>query len=146
MFRGSRAPNRFSCPLEIWELFWDLGHAFGWRPQGTTYVMPASRTSAVPARRNYEPGDSQDHKQVDDEDALAWARALEAAKLSSHVAAMIESRAAALAGGGKPGLELLPGVLDEFIAFAYRGAFEFGIWSEDARAPKSAGADGKPRG
>ena len=26
--------------------------------------------------------------------------------------------------------ELLPGVIDEFIEFAYGGAFEFAIWSD----------------
>jgi hypothetical protein len=121
----------------MWELLWELGHAFGWQPKGTTYVMSAKSTVEVPARRNYEPGDSQDHKRVEGEDAVAWARALEVAKVSPHVAAMIEARSAALVSGGKPGGELPPGVLDEFVEFAYGGAFEFAISSEDSRAAES---------
>lgn len=127
MYREAGAPNRFSCSLPIWELLWDLGHAFGWHPRGTTYVVPAKSVVELPARRNYEPGDSRDHKRVENEDAMAWAHALEQAKGSSHVAAMMKARFAALACRGKDGGELLPGVLDEFIEFAYGGAFEFSI-------------------
>jgi hypothetical protein len=92
MFRAAAAPhgrNRFSCPLSIWDFPWELGHAFGWRPHGTTYVVPAK--------------------------------------------SMIEARSAAFASRGKDGTELLPGVLDEFIQFAYGGAFTFAISSDDAR-------------
>jgi hypothetical protein len=133
MFREA-APGRFSCPAPIWELFCELGKAFGWQPKGTTYVLPARSTVKVPARRNYEPGDSQDHKQVEGEDAVAWARALETAKFSPHAAAMIEARTATLATQGKPSGELPPGVLDGFIQFAYGGAFQFAISSKDCRA------------
>jgi hypothetical protein len=133
MFREA-APGRFSCHAPIWELFWELGQAFGWQPRGTISVMPPSSTVKVPARRNYEPVDSQGHKQVEEEDAVAWARALEIAKFSPHAAVMIETRSAALASQGKPGGELPPGVLDEFIQFAYGGAFEFAISSKDCRA------------
>jgi hypothetical protein len=136
MFRGA-ASQRFSCPVPIWDLLWELGHAFGWRPTGTTYVMPAKSTVETPARRNYEPGDSQDHKRVEGEDAVAWARALEVAKVSPHVTAMIEARSAGLASGATPGGELLSGVLDEFIEFAYGGAFEFAISSADVNAAES---------
>jgi hypothetical protein len=136
MFREA-PPGRFSCPAPIWELLWELGHAFGWQPKGTTYVMPARRTLKVPARRNYEPGDSQDHKHVEEEDVVAWVRALEMAKISPHAAAMIEARSSALASQGKPSGGLPPGVLDEFIQFAHGGAFEFAISSEDCRALES---------
>jgi hypothetical protein len=131
------APGRISCPVPIWEVLWELGHAFGWQPKGTAYVMPARSTVKVPAQRNYEPGDSQDHEQVEEEDAVAWARALAMAKTSPHAAAMIEARSSALASQGKPSGELPPGVLDEFIQFAYGGAFEFAISSEDCRAVES---------
>lgn len=133
MFRQAGAPkgrDRFSCPLQTWELLWELGHAFGWRPKGTTYVLPAKSPVEAPARRDYQPGSLRDHKQVDAEDATAWARALQVAKVSPHTAAMIEARSAALAGAGKPGSELLPGIIDEFIEFAYGGAFEFAIRSD----------------
>jgi hypothetical protein len=59
MFREAAAPggrNRFSCPLQTWELLWELGRAFGWTPRGTTYVVPAKSTVEAPARRNYQPG------------------------------------------------------------------------------------------
>lgn len=140
MFREAAAPkgrNRFSCPTVIWELLSELGLAFGWRPHGTTYVLPSKSTVETPARRDYQPGGSQDHKRVQQEDAVAWARALQVAKGSPHFAAMIEARAAALAGDGKVGSELVPGVLDEFIEFAYGGAFEFAILSEDTRHPET---------
>lgn len=124
MFREAAAPkgrNRFSCPMVTWELLWELGQAFGWRPKGTTYVLPARSKVEAPARRNYQPGSVEDHKHVEAEDAMAWARALQVAKLSPHSAAMIDARSAG---------ELLPGVIDEFIEFAYGGAFEFAIWSD----------------
>jgi hypothetical protein len=133
MFREAASPkgrNRFACPLSTWELLRELGHAFGWQPRGTTYVLPAKSTVETPARRDYQPGTARDHKQVEAEDALAWARALEVAKASPHAAAMIEARSAALADAGKVGGDPLPGVIDEFIAFAYGGAFEFAIWDD----------------
>lgn len=132
MFRDAAAPggrNRFSCPLQTWELLWELGRAFGWTPKGTTYVLPAKSTVEAPARRNYQPGSVQDHKHVEADDAMAWARALEVAKDSPHTAAMIEARSAALADAGNLGSQVLPGVVDEFISFAYGGAFEFAIRS-----------------
>ena len=142
MFRKAAAPkgrNQFSCPAPIFELLWELGRAFGWHPRGTTYVMPAKSTVDMPALRNYQPGDSQDHKRVEEEDAVAWARALDLAKVSPHAPAMIEARSVAFASSGKAGGELLPGVLDEFIEFAYGGAFEFAIRDEDSRSSESGG-------
>lgn len=130
IFRDAGAPkgrNRFSCPLPIWEFLAELGRVFGWEPKGTTYVMPANSGVEVPARRNYQPGGAQDPKQVAGEDAAAWARALESARASPHVAAIIEARCAALLRSGTPGSELSAGVLDEFIEFAYGGAFDFAI-------------------
>jgi hypothetical protein len=130
MFREAAAPkgrNRFSCPMATWELLWELGRTFGWNPKGTTYVLPAKSTVEIPARRNYQPGSAHDHKHVDVEDARAWASALEVAKLSPHSVRMIDAQSGALAGTSS---ELLPGVIDEFIEFAYGGAFEFAIWSD----------------
>jgi hypothetical protein len=140
MFRDAAAPkgrDRYSCPVPIWEFLWELGRAFGWHPTGTTYVVPAKSAVEAPARRNYQPGGSQDHKKVEEQDAVAWARALEAAKVSPHAAAMIQARSAAHAG--ETGSELLSGVLDEFIEFAYGGAFDFAIWSEDAPSTETDG-------
>lgn len=123
MFREARVPkgrNRFSCPLPIWELLWEIGHAFGWQPAGTTYVRPANSGVQVAARRNYRPGGSQDHKLVDEQDAVAWARALEAAKASPHLAAIVAARS----------VELLAGTFDEFTEFCYGGAFSFSVWDD----------------
>jgi hypothetical protein len=130
MFRHAAAPrgrNRFSCPLPTWELLQELGQAFGWQPKGATYVLPAKSTVEAPARRNYQPGSVRDHKQVEADDAMAWARALEAAKASPHTRAMIEARSTAFAGADQVNVETLPGVIEEFIEFAYGGAFEFAI-------------------
>ena len=124
MFREAAAPggrNRFSCPVQTWQLLGELGRAFGWQPKGTTYVLPAKSTVEAPARRNYQPGTVQDHKEVEAADAMAWARALEVARASPHTAAMIDARSAG---------EILPGVIDEFIEFAYGGAFEFAILND----------------
>jgi hypothetical protein len=68
--RTARGRNRFSCPLPIWELLWELGRAFGWRATGTPYVMSAQSAVAVPARRDYQPSGSQDHKRVEEQDAV----------------------------------------------------------------------------
>lgn len=133
MFRDATAPkgrDRYSCPVPIWEFLCELGGAFGWQPAGTTYVVPPGLKREAPARRNYQPGGSRDSKRLQEQDAVAWARALEAAKMSPHTEAMIQARATARAG--ESGGELLPGVLDEFIEFAYGGAFEFTLSNEDA--------------
>jgi hypothetical protein len=133
MFRDAGASagrNRFSCSLPTWELLAELGQTFGWHAKGTTYVVPVTSRATMPALRNYQPGGSQDTKSVEAEDALGWAGALERAKASPHVPAMIEARAAALAKDGKPAGDLPPGGLEEFIEFAHGGAFKFAIWDE----------------
>jgi len=135
MFRDATAAkgrDRYSCPVPIWEFLWELGRAFGWQPAGTTYVVPPRLKLDSPARRNYQPGDSQDSKRLEEQDAVAWARALEAAKMSPHTEAMVQARASARAG--ETDSELLPGVLDEFIEFAYGGAFEFTLSNAIANA------------
>jgi hypothetical protein len=135
MVRAAAAPkgrDRFSCPLPVWDFLWELGLTFGWQPQGTTYVLPARSMVESPARRDYHPGGTRDYKQVDEADAMAWARALELAKASPHLPAMIEARSLALADGDKIVSDLLPGLLEEFIEFAYGGAFTFAILSARA--------------
>lgn len=139
MFRDARSPggrNRFSCPLSTWELLAELGRTFGWHPHGTTYVVTVTDRATVPALRNYQPGGSQDTKLIEAEDAMGWARALELAKGSPHFPAMIAARSVALARSGKPIGDLPSGVLEEFIEFAYGGAFQFAIWGE---TPTQAG-------
>jgi hypothetical protein len=118
MFRDAaerKGRDRFSCSIAVWELLAEIGATFGWRPTGTTYIQPVHSKVESPARHNYQPGNAQDHKRVHAEDAAAWAAALAKAKQSPHFAAMIRSR------------ELPPGLLDEFIEFAYGGGFAFAI-------------------
>jgi hypothetical protein len=135
MFRDTSLPrgrNRFSCSLPTWELLAELGRTFGWHPQGTTYVVTVSDRATVPALRNYQPSGSQDTKRIEAEDAMGWARALELAKGSPHFPAMIAARSVALADSDKPVDDLPSGVLEEFIEFAYGGAFQFAISGESA--------------
>ena len=136
MFRDARAPkgrNRFSCPMPIWELLSELGRAFGWQPKGTTYVLPSKSTVEAPARRDYQPGGSQDHKRVEGEDAVGWARALEVAKGSPHAAAMIDARSAALVGSGKAGGEMLPACSMSSSSSLTAVLSSLRYWSEDTR-------------
>lgn len=133
MFRyrwGASTPDRRSFPAPIWDLLWELGRAFGWRPVGTTYVAPPNASVEVRALRDYEPGGVLDHKRVEQEDAVAWARALELAKASPHTAAMIDAQSLALENSGKATGQLDADVLDDFIEFVRGGAFEFGFSGE----------------
>jgi hypothetical protein len=138
MFRNAAEPkgrDRFSCPVAVWELLAEIGETFGWRPTGTTYIQPVHSKVESPARRNYQPGNAQDHKRVHAEDAAAWAAALVKAKQSPHFTAMLRSRATTAVPSNAAAAELLPAMLDEFIEFAYGGGFAFAILeSADARS------------
>ena len=124
--------DRFSCTIAAWRLVFDLGQAFGWRPLGTTYLPRAGSVPLISARHDYQPGERSDQKQVTADDAIAWAKALDNARRSSHFAAMIAMR---LAGGAA--VEDAPGeethdaiaacadIIDEFIEYAYGGEFAF---------------------
>lgn len=133
MYRDAVEPlgrDRFACSLATWELLQEVGQTFGWRPIGATYVAPAQLHVESPARRNYRPGSAPDQKRIEHEDAVAWASALELAKDSPHLAAMIMARAAAIkAADGPVGAVRLPGVMEEFIEFAYGGTFTFVLGS-----------------
>ena len=122
--RGGR--DRFSCSVATWDLLQQIGETFGWRPGGASYVAKARRPLETPVRRDYRPGDTLDEKRVEQEDAAAWAGALELAASSPHLPAMITARAAAIAGAGAQVTAApLPGVIAEFVEFAYGGAFTF---------------------
>lgn len=122
--RGGR--DQFSCSVPIWELLQELAQTFGWLPMGASYVAPPKLTVQAPARRDYRPGGARDIKRIDKDDAAAWAGALEAAQDSPHLAAMIAARADAIAtADGRAAEALLPGVIEEFVEFAYGGAFTF---------------------
>lgn len=127
--RGGR--DRFSCSVATWELLQEVGQTFGWHPTGASYVATVRGKVENPARRDYRPGRTLDEKRIERDDALAWAGALELAKGSPHLAAMIAARAdAILAAGGPGGAAPLPGVIEEFVEFAYGGAFTFVIASD----------------
>lgn len=125
MFRDAaerHGRDRFSCSLPVWRFLKDLGVTFGWQPRGATYAAVAKPDIDLPARHDYQPGDARDRKYVDADDAIAWANALEAAKRSSHSAAMIDA-----AAQSTPLEAPLRSLIDEFIAYAYGGAFAFAI-------------------
>lgn len=129
MYRDAAEPggrDRFSCSVQIWGLLQEIGQTFGWHPAGTTYVAPAQVKVEAPARRDYRPGGALDHKRIEQDDAAAWAHALELAKDSPHLAAMIVAREAGTTATDAQATEaLLPGVIAEFVEFAYGGAFTF---------------------
>jgi hypothetical protein len=128
--------NRFSCSLVAWEFLRELGETFGWRPQGTTYTAsPAAKIEAA-ARRNYEPGEALDQKRIEADDALAWASALEMARTSAHLPAILSARAAAKSGV-EASAETLSNVLEEFTEYAYGGAFVFAIRSDSSAGSRS---------
>jgi hypothetical protein len=119
---------RFSCSLPTWQLLHELGETFGWRPTGTTYVAPPGRKITAPAQRNYQPGESRDRKWVAAEDARDWASALQVARRSSHLQAMIHARSVTAGGPmGERDRDELISLIDRFIDFAQGGAFEFAV-------------------
>ena len=125
MFRDAaerHGRDRFSCSLPVWRVLKDLAVTFGWQARGTTYSTGSNPPIDLPARHDYQPGDSQDRKYVDAEDAIAWANALEAAKRSAHFTAMIDA-----AADGVSMEAPLRSLIDEFVAYAYGGAFAFAI-------------------
>lgn len=135
MFRDAVDPqgrHRFSCALSTWQFLRELGETFGWRPHGTTYSVPPNVKVEVPALRNYQPGDALDHKRVTAEDAMSWAAALNIAKRSAHLDAMIKARLSATGASCEMTEGLLLSLLDEFIQYAYGGAFTFAISADDS--------------
>jgi hypothetical protein len=120
--------RRFVCPVSTWEFLRDLGQTFGWHPRGATYVT-SSRQKTPPLatiRHNYQPGGVQDCKQIEAKDAIEWASALGLAKRSSYLSGMIRAHAALVHSAEAPLLDMV----DEFIDFAYAGAFVFALCAE----------------
>jgi hypothetical protein len=123
--RGGR--DRYACSLSAWNLFRQLGETFGWQPQGTTYIPSAGTKQPLTARHDYSPGVAEDRKCVESGDALAWARALEMARKSSHLQVLISQTLATGGAEADPGntVPRFEAMLDEFIQYAYSGAFAF---------------------
>jgi hypothetical protein len=113
----------FACSSSEWQFLLELGRTFGWQAHGATYQLPSNSKLAAAARRDYEPGAPADRKLVDAEDAISWARALEQAQKSPHFAAMVEARSSSLPGESTA--QSIADALDEFIQYAYGGAFTF---------------------
>jgi hypothetical protein len=114
----------FACSPTEWQFLLELGRTFGWQAHGATYQLPSNSKLAAAARRDYEPGAASDRKLVDAEDAIGWARALEEAQKSPHFGAMLEARLASLPNDESTAQSIADS-LDEFIQYAYGGAFTF---------------------
>jgi hypothetical protein len=129
--RGSpqHETRRFVCPVSTWEFLRDLGQTFGWHPRGATYVTSSRQRTLATLRHNYQPGGTQDCKQIEADDAIEWASALGIAKRSSYFSGMIRAHAALVRSTEEPLLDML----DEFIDFAHAGAFVFALHSEPDR-------------
>lgn len=129
MFRDAaerHGRDRFACSLPVWRFLKDLAVTFGWQPRGTTYAV-VNPDAGISARHDYQPGDSRDRKYVEAIDAIAWANALKAARESSHSAAMIDAALSAMTVDGASMETPLRSLIDEFVAYAYGGAFAFAI-------------------
>lgn len=123
--RGGR--DRYACTVSAWNLFRQLGETFGWQPQGTTYIPSARIKQPLLARHDYTPGVAEDSKCVESSDALAWARALEMARGSSHLQVLISQTLATAGAEAETDSTRarFEAMLDEFIQYAYSGAFSF---------------------
>lgn len=125
--------DRFSCSSATWELLVEIAKTFGWKPRGATY-LPArvADHSDTAARHDYQPGDRQDYKRVEADDAIAWAVALSEARRSPHLIAMVGARPGpavlddrASAGEMQSAHAPFAVIMDEFIEYAFGGAFSF---------------------
>lgn len=120
--------RHFLCSVTNWEFLSDLGQTFGWHPRGSTYVTTARQRTLPPLaiRHNYQPGGMKDCKQIEADDATAWAGALGIAKHSVYFNGMIRAHATLAHSAEEP----LRDMLDEFIDFARTGAFIFSLCAE----------------
>jgi hypothetical protein len=133
----------FSCTSTEWRLLLTIGRTFGWKPRGATYL--SVRGASVPeatVRHDYEPGEPRDDKQVDAEDALAWATSLSEARHSPHLAALVSGEAESTSSAhqrsarGTSAVEAFLPVMDEFIEYAFGGAFSFARADEEVRGTR----------
>lgn len=128
----------FACSVDAWRLLQELATSYGWEPLGTTYVSSA-RGAVDLARHNYEPGNRNDLKCVECQDAHDWANALRAARESSEAALLIERGTAQAVSSQLSAADTLSGsapfvaVLHEFIEYARSGAFNFGPGNSELR-------------
>ena len=136
LFRASREEggrDLFSCSGLEWRLLYEVATTFGWNPLGTTYPLPARSKITVLARHNYDAGTPSDIKHVDQSDAADWARALEAARRSDHLQAMLKARWSPDTEEDSYDPEALATLIDEFVQYAYGGAFSFSVAESSAK-------------
>src|SRR5687768_16868869 len=116
--RESKGRDLFACSNALWLLLQDLGETFGWQPQGTTYLTSGKQVPVLPARHDYNPGGSLDGKQVENDDALAWARALEAAQQSAQFHDFLIEHSGGTTPENQAQMQTLHSLVYEFTEFA----------------------------
>jgi hypothetical protein len=131
-----REPDRyrrdhFSCTLSDWDFMHELGRTFGWLPFGTTYLpqrgQPARR---MPIKHDYRPGDIQDRKRVEADDAERLITALERARQSQFIAGILQAHAQLQPPDQEVTEQSLQSMLQSFIEFARRGPFTIALRPE----------------
>jgi len=130
MFRNSTEPggrDLFACSVAEWVLLQELGRDFGWTPLGTTYFAPGGAAAAAPRLHEYAAGSAADPKIIEAGDARNWARALEDRKHSLERAVQSGLRTADGENRDLEDAAGLTGLIDEFIEYAYGGAFTFAL-------------------
>jgi hypothetical protein len=123
MFRDAaerKGRDRFACSLPMWDLLQEIGAEFGWSPSGSSYVALPGTKHVTHAGKDYQPGEIRDLKQVDEQDAIAWANALEAAILSPRLPEILMRRAPDAIPR-----DALVSLIREFTEYCYGGAFVF---------------------
>jgi hypothetical protein len=113
----------FSFTQREWELLVQLGQLFGWPARGATYIRHQGLPAEDDVRHGYKAGESEDPKRVDSKDALSWAAALDRARGSERIDALIQKTEA----GQQNAINsvLFAAILDDFIEYAYGGEFSF---------------------
>jgi len=125
---GASGDDQCTCALSDWNFIRDLGLTFGWHPSGTTYLpQQGHRARHNPIKHDYQPGDDQDRKRIEAEDAAHWAAALEAAKRSPFFVGMLRQHAQLRDGNRADAEPSLHSQLQGFIEIARRGAFTIAL-------------------
>ena len=120
--------EQFICSLQDWNFLRDLGLTFGWHPTGTTYLpQQGQRARHNPIKHDYQPGDSQDSKRVEADDAARWAAALDGARRSPFIAGMLRTHAQLQGVNHTVAEHSLHAELQSYIEFARRGSFTIAL-------------------
>lgn len=120
--------GQFTCSVPDWNFLRDLGRTFGWHPAGTTYLpQQGQRARHNPIKHDYQPGDSQDSKRVEANDAAQWAATLDGARRSPFFAGMLRKHAQLHNANYTVAEHALQAKLQSFIEFARRGSFTIAL-------------------